>query len=177
MKRIYLDMDGVLADFIGGTLWRHNKEAKDADNITEWNYYKSWGLTTKEFWDKCRGYDFWYGLDVFPWAKELVAAAKKADPDYMVCTQPSLDNQCIQAKLDWLDVHLDIPMKKVALMQNKWLLAKEGRLLIDDNPTYCANWEREGGEAWVFNGMCHYNDGDFPHVITDRIKSLPQYRR
>ena len=167
--RIWLDMDGVLADFIGGTLIMHGREFSDRQKITTYDYYEDWGLTKDEFWEKIRGRGFWYNLGVLPWAKPLVELVRERDPNFMVCTIPSKDTECIQAKLDWLQDNLGVGMNHVAVMPRKWQLAAPGRLLIDDNPVYTKKWIDRGGDAILFNGLCKYNDGITPGETITRL--------
>ncbi|MEM7314964.1 MAG: hypothetical protein AAF497_17600, partial [Planctomycetota bacterium] len=52
---IYLDCDGVLADFAGAAGRRHG--IPEVPN--KWDWYKDHGLTTTEFFDRLRDVEFW----------------------------------------------------------------------------------------------------------------------
>ncbi len=172
--RVFLDMDGVLSDFIEGSL----VALGEADNytkkdVTKWDYYKDWGYTTTEFWNCCRGHHFWETLPKFTWADDLVQAARELDPDFRVCTMPSLDKGSYTGKIDWLQNNLKIGMSRLIFMRDKPMLSKPGRLLIDDNPKFVERWEAAGGQAILFNCDCTYNDGLSPE---DTLLTMTAYK-
>ena len=37
----YLDMDGVIADFVGACLWNHERDDLTPEDITEWDFHKT----------------------------------------------------------------------------------------------------------------------------------------
>lgn len=63
--RIYLDMDGVLCDFVGAACKLHGR---DPATVTHWNFFKDWGMTAEEFWRPIHeaGEDFWANLEPYP---------------------------------------------------------------------------------------------------------------
>ena len=44
---IFLDMDGVVADFVGAACKVHGKEV---EGVGCWNFFEKWGISEDEFW-------------------------------------------------------------------------------------------------------------------------------
>ena len=81
IEHIFLDLDGVLADFFHPALARHGR----ADLATAWprgvrDMAETMGLTWEAFWAPlvAEGPAFWADLPPLPWMEGLLAAV---DPD------------------------------------------------------------------------------------------------
>ena len=82
---IYIDMDGVVADFVAGACRVHGRTISEEADADTRDFYKSWlvtdneivqhCMTTEEFWSPINalGAKFWEDLPVYPWAVDLVA--------------------------------------------------------------------------------------------------------
>ena len=153
--RVYLDQDGVLADFIAGICRAHGRD--DPYHYPEskgvWDIWELWGnMPLDQFWQPCE-YDFWSGLPKTPEADaiQLLAtyAAIASSSHVRVITSPSENSGCVNGKLDWLDHYYPHLGHEVIFERDKWKYAKvaQGSLLIDDNANNCDKWERAGGKA------------------------------
>ena len=67
-RKCFLDLDGVLVDFIGGANKLLDREDPwlRVENLGKWGGEEMYGLTPREFWDPM-GEDFWANLE---WTKE-----------------------------------------------------------------------------------------------------------
>ena len=148
-QHILLDMDGVLCNFIQGALDAHGSDIAH-DEINDWNIEKRLGITGTEFWDKMKGYDFWFNLKPYPWYKTLYKRLKSEYFDVTIVTSPSNDSECCQAKLDWLKKYLKIKPEDVFVGTKKYLLANNNNILIDDNRKNCEEFAEYGGPYVVF---------------------------
>lgn len=138
---IFLDMDGVLCNFVQASLVAHNRPEKH-DEITTWEYFKTWGISDAEFWAKCSGVKFWARLNEYPWARKLVDTADRLAEHYFLTAPTSTKRaECIVGKEQWLggDSFRMIPT------EHKHLIAAPGRVLVDDNEKNIANWIKHGG--------------------------------
>jgi hypothetical protein len=138
---IFLDMDGVLCNFVEASLIAHNRPEKH-DDVTTWEYFKSWGISDKEFWDKCSGVEFWANLKEYPWAGQLVATSQMLAEHYFLTAPTSTKRpECIAGKEAWLmgDSLRMIPT------EFKHLIAAPGRVLVDDSAKNIENWIEHGG--------------------------------
>lgn len=146
---IFLDMDGVVADFVGAACKVHGKEVEGVDC---WNFFEKWGISEDEFWEPVNagGRDFWANLEPFPWFDELVSAVKAADKDFFVLTKPSRQASCLAGKLDWIHRHFGSRFRNYIFAPDKSPLAAPGRLLIDDSDDNVKGFREAGGVAYLF---------------------------
>lgn len=128
---IYLDLDGVFADF-----W---KEA-DKLNYSE-NPSKAW-----EQLDQIP--NFFLTLELLPQAKELYDCIPK--PNVFLTALPELTRELITAprdKREWVHKYLnpDVQVVCVASWKDKALFATKGDILIDDSIRNVNAWAQAGG--------------------------------
>jgi len=152
--RIYLDMDGVLADFIDGVLVHFKKDRKDR-TIT-----KEFSDMATEIQDKSRAGElpgFWENLSVLSEGKKLYRYVKTLNKDIWVLSSCSRDMKyCFREKHKWIKKHFPkITSEKVILVasaKHKSRYAKPGDILIDDFKKNIQRWEQEGGTGIWHNG-------------------------
>ena len=141
---IYLDMDGVLCDFVGASCRVHNKDKK---TVACWNYMTDeWGMTYDEFWIpiNAEGFEFWTELEPTPWAFELIDMVEYFDPNFHICTNPSRSWTSAAGKIIWLQKYLGKKSNWI-MMKNKSMLALPSNILIDDSSNNCIKFHRSGG--------------------------------
>ena len=142
--KIYLDMDGVIADF--------NTRFKDLSGIEPREFESKYGR--KAFWDfidEKNKIKFWVGIPPMPGASELVSYISKHD--YEILTAPSIKDQSRLGKNLWVRNHVgDIfPSKpKVTFKFSKEKHKVKQNLsqfdiLIDDRQSIIDNWNNAGG--------------------------------
>lgn len=147
---ILLDCDGVLANFTQASIDAHGQICHH-DDIRTWNYFiDQWGMAESEFWEKCRGYDFWRNIKPYAWAEGVLDVITKMDLSFTVLTSPSNDPECVQAKIDWLGHHFGIKMGDVMVGRKKHLLANEDHILIDDSVKNVKCFSKHGGKTLLF---------------------------
>jgi 5'-nucleotidase len=135
MKRIYVDMDGVLCDFRGP----FNKIHKE-DGTHEQKFPQS-------------RYGFFLNLEPMPGA---IYAMKRMmqDFDLYILSRPSIKNpMCWTEKAVWVENHLGFDMlSRLILCSNKSLLM--GDYLIDDQTEY--------GQTEFQGEFIHFGTEKFP---------------
>jgi len=158
---IYLDMDGVIADF--------DQRFLDISGMTPSEYKDKHGK--KKFWDlidEKNKVKFWAGIPLMPEAKKLVDYVSQYD--YEILTAPSVKKQSKVGKLVWLrKIHPDLFPNKPKVNfkpakekhQIKLNLTKSD-ILIDDKASTIDNWNSSGG-----TGILHTS-------TEDTIKQLKQ---
>jgi hypothetical protein len=91
---IFLDLDGVLADFVGGARKRHRCDAP----VTRWDFFGDWNLTPEQFWMPLADAEFWAGLDKTPECDAVVRLAEQHFGDLVAHTRAVLlddsDDNC-----------------------------------------------------------------------------------
>ena len=156
---IYVDMDGVIADFFGE--WA---KLMDVDHFTDIN--KQHDIT--DALQKIRDTDdFWLRLPVLPEAKNLLNLIKEVKGEYSICTSPLADDPNSEKhKRTWVEKNLAFfPPKEVHVTHNKpqFATAKDGtpNILIDDYGVNINAWEAAGGIGFK------YKDHKFERTAKD----------
>lgn len=149
-KPILLDMDGVLADFVGGALKAHGIERFNSLHWPpQWDMATELGISDDEFWAPIHdgGAEFWRQLEPLPWAQELWDGCA-ALGSITISTSPSRDYESRKGKLDWLAQHFDANVG-CYFGRDKWLMARHG-ILIDDSDANVQRFCEKGGQAVLF---------------------------
>lgn len=156
LPHIFLDMDGVVSDFISASLRLHARlDALDAWPPGERDIPKVIGVSKGLFWKviDAQGGDFWASLAPFPWMAELIALVREFGP-LTVLTAPSLSPSCVEGKVRWLYEHFPKENGKrftdFLIGPRKDLLAQLGRVLIDDADANVEAFRAAGGQAILF---------------------------
>lgn len=155
--KIYLDMDGVCADFMRGANIACGRSPNEV--WTEYDHWSSWGMTLDELWANIDHTQeaFWRKLDEYPWFWNLVTLCGKLG-EVWFCTTPSQSPCSAAGKLLWLQDRFGKDFRRWILTPDKSHLAAADRLLIDDHPSNCSSFEQAGGKALLWpmpwNGLC-----------------------
>ena len=148
MRTVYLDMDGVVADF--------NKYAQHilkSDKVTH-----SW---PDEDWDKIKENHRLYSvLDRTPEADNLVKVCEdfceKNNYQLLFLTAVPKGNDVPWAYYDkviWATNHYpSIPVMFGPYSKDKWKHCQAGDILIDDRPSNCQEWALAGGISILHEG-------------------------
>jgi 5'(3')-deoxyribonucleotidase len=145
---IYLDIDGVLANFIEAACNALNIPVKEP---LTWYWNRELGIDDAEFWAaiNAKGEDFWTNLREYPHARELYRTAV-AHGDVTFCSTPSRDPYCFSGKIKWLQKFTGQKDFRVIFITDKSQLSRPGRYLIDDNEDSVKAFAREGGCAILY---------------------------
>ena len=144
-SEIYVDMDGVLADFFG--------EWSKSQGVDNWKDIKD---PAKAIGDIKSIDDFWLNLPVLPKAKELLGLIKQVKGKYKICTSPLADDpRSDPHKREWVKKNLAFfPPEEVIVTHNKPQFAKQKddtpNILIDDYGVNINAWEEAGGIGFKY---------------------------
>lgn len=144
----YLDMDGVVVDFMTGALESCGKSLPFKD--VRWDFMFQIGFTKDtlhEFWQRCDR-RFWTGL---PWMDDgrciLDAVLDLFGEDVCFVSSPCDTEGCADGKLDWVSREVPILRRKTFLGSAKYLLAAANKVLIDDHDDNVDRFVAHGGHA------------------------------
>lgn len=126
----YLDLDGVLVDFVGGAFELHGKSIPP-DQV-RYDCWEQMDLTEAEFFAPM-GREFWANLkwtDEGPWLfREL---EKIFHEEIVLVTAPCKTDGCRDGKTDWVRKHLPKYEDSLNICRAKHKLAAPSKLLVDD---------------------------------------------
>lgn len=155
-EHVLIDLDGVLADFVGGALAVHNKpELAESWPRGVWDIAKLIGVSTSELWSKIDETEaktgFWSELDPYPWLEELLGIVTQGGSvPFTIATSPSSDPACAASKVRWMRKHLGSQFKDYLIGSAKHLMARPGTILLDDYDRNVDAFRQAGGQAILF---------------------------
>lgn len=150
---VFLDLDGVLADFAAGVA---RLFGVDKDLVVKFGdrSHEAVGLSQSEFWRRlyADGQKWWVDLPPYPWAARLVEACDAAGEAWIATSPPKDCTTVGGGKLEWLKRFVPEVYKnrRYFIGSRKHILAAPGRVLVDDNLSKCEDFRRAGGQAVLF---------------------------
>lgn len=180
--KIFLDIDEVLADFVGAAagIWGFTPaEFTAARELGCWNIVKSLGVTEFEFWEAitAKGEQFWENLELHPWAKELHDSLQQLGDLYLL-TSPSHCPTSFTGKINW--IHNYFPETRYLITPYKYLLADKDSILIDDREENVEKFIKAGGWGIVFPtiGNSEYQFVDTSlEVVKEKLDLILNYNK
>lgn len=160
---VYLDMDGVLADFFGG--------------LEKFYGVKHWKMLKEQSILGLKDTDFFYTLDSFDTAGQLIELVQKmSESDWGICSSPLRDDHYNSGywKRRWLDDRCWLPsIDKLIFTTGKHRYAVnklDGKpnILIDDKPSNVDAWNKAGGIAIRYQA----NEDSLDYVRSELEKAL-----
>ena len=146
LPRIYLDMDGVLFDFV------KNIEKTTGLTINQWTK-----LGRKERWDPIiANKKFWSDGPWLNEGKKLFTFVKKYNPHILSAyVEHAHDPNCIPGKRKWAQKNTGIPSNKINLVmrsqkKNYAKVAGQPAILIDDYAKNTKEFTQRGGIGITF---------------------------
>ncbi len=174
--RLFVDIDGVLTNFVGAALARHNRRFEELAP-GEWHFNKALGLTETAFWAQLGGADFWANMDWLPDGRAILGAAECSfgAENVSLLTSPSQDSACWQGKAQWVAKHLPQYNRRLTVSACKTVFGGAGKVLVDDSEDNCEKWDRAGGEAILvprFWNAGHAQAADAATVVARALSLL-----
>lgn len=159
---VFLDMDGVLVDFISGALevfsvpYQNKKDFMR--EISTWeDLPKALGVSNQVFYSVMGklSYEFWLTLAPLKDTDRLncgnlvrcLTNSSKVDT-YILTTAASANSA--KGKIMWVEAYLPHLADKVITAKTKSAVAGLGKVLIDDRPRNIEEWEAAGGKGILY---------------------------
>lgn len=169
IPHLYLDMDGVQADFFGAWAERHGvshwKAIQDKESEIEELAHSS----SQEV------YDFFYELQPLPGGMQIIQWLKQNKIPYTVLSAPlrgPYSDASVQAKKDWLDKYHPGASSNAIFTSAKYKYALsdgEANVLVDDFGPYLQKWADAGGII-----VKHEDEFEVPNAGEETIRKLEQ---
>jgi 5'-nucleotidase len=135
--RLFLDLDGVLADFDGGFPRIFGVDHRHIGEAEMWEHIK-------------KRPDFFAELDPFPGAVGFFLALEPLAPMILTAAPKADYMNAARAKMAWVRAHIDrrVPVLPVMGGSNKpAFIQSAGDVLVDDYGRNCDAWTAAGGVA------------------------------
>lgn len=138
VSEVAFDMDGVLADFVGGVFRMYGKPVPDT---LRWDFFQDeLGESASAVFAKC-DYGFWLNLDPIPKGVAMVRRAREKGLTVSVITSPVWTDDGLRGKRDWLQRHVpEVSLSRLVFATDKSVCAAPHRLLIDDRNENVDSW-------------------------------------
>ena len=148
---VYLDMDGVLADFFGGI-----EKMYGVENWKQLTNDKTKDLK-KEVIDRITGTDFFATLPKFPTADALIDMVKKfTGGTFSINTSPLRGDHENSGKYKkvWISNNIEKPAEIIVTGRKETYAKDKGtgtpNILIDDRPVNIQKWQSAGGYGILY---------------------------
>lgn len=146
IKQVFLDLDGVITDFVGSAITYLNLQCLWED-LVRWDaiYDHYWG-TQEEFWKEL-GDDFWENHMSFTTdAKEILKVVDPYEPCILTCPTPEggSTGKQLWIKKNLPDYYLE---GRYLIGPCKAAASRPGSVLIDDADHNIYDWSMKGGQG------------------------------
>lgn len=130
MANVLVDMDGVLADLIGGI---HEIDGIPKLEVTGWDFAPYTGRDLDMIWEAMYSEGFFRNLPLINNAKRGLMALRSAGHNVFICTTPLSTPHCAGEKIMWVKSVIGKGWKdRIILTKDKTMIV--GDYLIDDKP-------------------------------------------
>lgn len=155
--KVYLDMDGVIADFFSAAVKLADCEHSHWRDMEQRDIQRALNKVRKTP-------GFFSSVPAFPMANTLVRSIVNIAGGYTILSSP-LESYpgCADEKIGWIEKNIHIQPDEIIISSNKPKYASDN-ILIDDYGYNCRKWEEAGGFAIKYQA-------DEQHV-SDAIISL-----
>jgi hypothetical protein len=161
MRKIFLDLDGVIVDFVpaafamGGVTLEKESDYPEGfgwdivgaiNKLRRASSCPGCPISGKQFWDSLN-FEFWYNLPMYRGAMGLITALEQYGEVYFA-TSPTLAPSCVAGKYAWVKAYFPRFRKKLFIGASKDVFAaNEGAILIDDRDRNCDDFITAGGRS------------------------------
>ncbi len=142
---VFVDLDGVLCDFVRGALAAHGR-ADVPEASVAWGIESQLGIEPAAFWGRL-GFDFWAGLEPYPDGFALLRRAEElVGPERIgLLTSPCDTAGCVDGKRAWVVRHLPGYARRLFVGSAKELFAGPSKVLVDDHDANVDRFLAAGG--------------------------------
>jgi hypothetical protein len=159
---IYLDVDGVLVDCVGGIMRLFGVSPLAAREVSSWDgmpkvltKYLKKEITDEMLWGRVAeaGEEFWINLEWTPWGEGVLRACLEAAPVMLMTATPGderCESSCVAGKVKWIRKALGTSEGRYAITTGKHHMAHPGALLIDDGEHNEKAFLKHKGQCLLF---------------------------
>ncbi|MDP2652058.1 MAG: hypothetical protein Q8O94_02890 [bacterium] len=156
-KIVFIDVDGVLADFVSGV----QKLFKfDPSDLKHYDIPAHLGMDHEFFWKsiQIQKKHFWRDLNVLPGAESLMETIFLSNCKQYLCTSVRPWPEAFAGRLEWVQRWFPGFQEHLIYIKDKALLARDkNTILIDDYIENVKSFKHAGGAALLYPAT--YNPG------------------
>ncbi len=161
MKKLYIDMDGTIVDFVS--------------QVSKYGYWRK-DKPNKVDWDKviAQGADFWNEMDWFPGAEDAFKTLEEMSEQgaFELYILSSIDfDEGREGKKMWIQSHTNFPLDKAIFClepEYKAHWADKTSWLIDDRQKSLLPFAESGGNIIEFTGDWEKTLGEVRRVVVGK---------
>lgn len=141
MRRLFIDLDGVLADF--------DTSAKSILGMHPRSFEEEFG--SNEFWSRLSGaHRFYNNLEPYPGAYDFMEALSEFDP-WVLTGCPSNMPEAHYDKQEWVKSHFGKHIPTITTQSKyKSNFCSPSDVIVDDWPKHMEAWINKGG-IWILH--------------------------
>lgn len=186
--RVFIDIDGVLADWYGGVAKVYDaldlEDPETRQILKEGNDLSALPNTDEdgEIWPliNAGGTEWWSDLELFPWAKNLYDSMSEIAEVAFLTSCGKVVKSATQAsagKVAWVDKHFG-DVGNLIITYAKQFCAGPNTLLIDDSAKKINKFKEWGGRTALWPTQFAFEDGDEDpdQLIKDIIRSVEKFK-
>ncbi len=165
MGRIFLDLDGVLADFHKVACAIHMEEMPTGKG--PWDFWEEWDISSEDFWQPLDRAGFWLNL---PWTKDgkqiLETAVRCVGTSSVYILTHACSPLACFGKMGWVQRELPEFVSRLVMTPAKYVCAGYSyNLLVDDSDHNIEQWRYAGGAAAPVPRPWNRFEGDTADVL------------
>jgi 5'(3')-deoxyribonucleotidase len=161
----FLDVDGVCAYWLkaaANTLGVDLRSSEVRQQIKDGKRMEDFVGGDDVMWPKidAEGDAWWENIEKLPWADDLINLLKKETKDLSFLSSPSDSPLCYSGKIKWVLKNYPKMARDVFLGCKKYRCASPNSILIDDTLKKCKQFEKSGGQSFLWPQTIAILDGD-----------------
>lgn len=163
--KVYVDMDGVLANLFGHAADLHDVETYRHIKPEEWD----------KFFKEANAFELFSSIEPFPNANSILSMITDTFGSYNILSSPlNFDREgSIKGKKNWLNKNIQVPADSWIFDEEKYKYAVQSNgtpnILIDDYGVNIKKWRDAGGIAIKFQ-----NDEDHTRKLFEILLRLKE---
>jgi 5'(3')-deoxyribonucleotidase len=151
--KLFLDIDGVLSDFVWAICTAHNRPRPyiDDQNLGVYDLEKIWGMSQEEFWGPTNNKFFWRDMPLMHDALAILTMCESYISAQNICllSSPTIHSASLAGKQEWIFHHFPQYAKKYLLGSGKYFCANEQTVLVDDRDVNLSMFRLHGGKGVI----------------------------
>lgn len=182
--RIFLDLDGVLVNYIPAIAAFFGVPVTELYSKWPPGVYEICHALGKdknvwaEVWDAPE--TIWSEMSEFPWARALFNKCNETAETFIL-TSPINSGTCVSGKVKWIHAFAGREYRKYILTHFKHNCARWDHVLIDDREDNIRLWEEEGGEGILFpshgNRLYPMRDDPMGYLLPELSRVVDKVKR